>query len=259
MNTPSSYTGFTIIIPARHGSTRLPAKPLRLVAGKTLLEHVYRCAQQSAASEIIIATDDERIESVAKGFGANVCMTSPDHPSGTDRLAEVVATKNISHDGIVINLQGDEPLMPAEVINQVAHNLAHRESASVATVCTPITTIKELFDPNVVKVVVDEHQYAHYFSRAPIPWNRDAFPFDDDAVLEIDSSYQRHIGLYAYRSGFLTEFVRWPKCLLEVTESLEQLRILWKGHKIHVDQALKIPGPGVDTEDDLTAVSKLLQ
>ena len=251
--------GFTIIIPARHGSTRLPAKPLRIIAGKTLVEHVYRCAQRSDASEIIIATDDERIQAVAQGFGANVCMTLEEHPTGTDRLAEVVEKKNISYDDIVINLQGDEPLMPAEVINQVAHNLANREEASAATVCTPITTAKELVDPNVVKVVMDENQYAHYFSRAPIPWNRDQFPLNEDASLSGESEYFRHIGLYAYRSGFLAEFVRWPKCPLEVIESLEQLRILWKGHKIHVDQAIKTPGPGVDTEEDLEQVSKLLQ
>jgi len=250
---------FTIIIPARHGSTRLPAKPLRVVGGKTLVEHVYRCAQQSAAREIIIATDDERIAVVAQGFGANVCMTLQEHATGTDRLAEVVQKQNIPDDDIVVNLQGDEPLMPAEVINQVACNLAQRSSASVATVCTPINTAKELLDPNVVKVVVDENHYAHYFSRAPIPWDRDRFPLDNAASISIESPYQRHIGLYAYRAGFLTEFVRWPKCSLEVIESLEQLRILWKGHKIHVGQALKTPGPGVDTAGDLAEVAQLLQ
>ncbi len=245
---------FSIVIPARHGSTRLPAKPLRDLAGKPLIQHVYECACRSNAERVIIATDDERIQQVAEGFGAHVCMTSPEHPTGSDRLAEVVASEGMAEDHVIVNLQGDEPLMPTTVIDQVAQNLLDRPEASAATVCMPIADAGELFDPNAVKVVMDRHGYALYFSRATIPWDRDHFP----ANPHFDVPVYRHIGLYAYRAGFLQRFVNWPACRIEKIESLEQLRILWHGDKIHVDVAQETPGPGVDTEEDLARVAELI-
>jgi len=247
---------FVVIIPARYGSTRLPAKPLREIAGKPLVQHVYECAQRSRASRVIIATDDDRIRAVAAGFGAQVCMTKASHATGSDRLAEVIALEKISDDTLVVNLQGDEPLMPPAVINQVAENLAARPQASAATVCMRVLTAKELFDPHVVKVVTNEQGYALYFSRAPIPWDRDKFPLTGD--LPSNLIHYRHIGLYAYRAHFLTQFVNWPGCALEQSESLEQLRILWHGDSIHVAEAVERPGPGVDTEEDLHHVSGLM-
>lgn len=247
---------FSVIIPSRFAASRLPGKPLRDIAGKPLVQHVYESACQSEAEQILIATDDQRIADVATGFGAEVCMTSADHPSGTDRLAEVVEKQKFTDDHIIVNLQGDEPLMPPAVINQVANNLLQHSIADMATVSKRIKTSRMLFDPHVVKVVSDEQGYALYFSRAAIPWDRERFPMDEP-LPEFFSHYA-HIGLYAYRCGFLKNYVTWPVCHLEETESLEQLRVLWKGHKIHVEEAVEIPGPGVDTEDDLKEVSRLL-
>jgi 3-deoxy-manno-octulosonate cytidylyltransferase (CMP-KDO synthetase) len=248
--------GYSIVIPARYASTRLPAKALRDIHGKPLVQHVFECAQKAGADDIVIATDDERIESVARAFGADVCMTSVDCATGTDRLAEVVKKQGYDEDRVVVNLQGDEPLMPPEVIDQVATNLIQRPDASVSTVCSRINTIEELFDPNAVKVVFDAKGYALYFSRAAIPWDRDEFPAHES--LPVHSLHFRHIGLYGYRVGFLGRFVTWPACVLESTESLEQLRVLFNGERIHVEEALSAPGPGVDTEDDLFAVQKIL-
>ena len=249
--------GFSIVIPARHGSSRLPGKPLHMIGNKTLIQHVFECAQKSQADEIIIATDDERIEAEAAGFGAQVCMTRSDHGTGTDRLAEVIEYKGFSDDHIIVNLQGDEPLMPATVINQVADNLKNHPAASSSTVCTRIKTTDDLFDPNVVKVVTDHNGFALYFSRASIPWDRDHFP--DHSVLPPYAEHYRHIGLYAYRAGFLKRFVEWPVCHHEKVESLEQLRSLWNGEKIHVDVAVEIPGPGIDTPEDLNKVRQMFE
>ena len=246
---------FSIVIPARHASTRLPGKPLHKITEKTLIQHVYECAARSDASEIIIATDDERIKAEAESFSANVCMTSTEHGTGTDRLHEVVEKYNFPDDHIIVNLQGDEPLMPEEVINQVAANLATHDSASAATVCTRILTADDLFDPNVVKVVTDQAGFALYFSRASIPWDRDHFA--KHQTLPEFAEHYRHIGLYAYRAGFLRRFVSWPVCHHEKVESLEQLRILWHGEKIHVDIARKLPGPGIDTKEDLERVRQM--
>lgn len=243
---------YFIVIPARHGSSRLPGKPLQKVTHKTLIQHVYECAQESNAKKIIIATDDERIEAESASFSATVCMTSTDHATGTDRLHEVVEKFEMADDDIVVNLQGDEPLMPAEVINQVAQNLADHPDASAATVCTRITNADDLFDPNVVKVVTDQKGYALYFSRASVPWDREHFA--KHQTLPDMAEHYRHIGLYAYRAGFLKRFVTWPMCHHEKVESLEQLRILWHGEKIHVDIAKQIPGPGIDTPEDLERV-----
>lgn len=248
---------FDVVIPARYASTRLPGKPLRAIAGRPMLEHVYRRALESGADRVVIATDDERIAAAAQAFDAEVCMTLAHHLSGTERIAEVVATLNLDDDAIVVNVQGDEPLIPPAIIRQSAWNLAHHAEASVATLCELITEADDLFDPNVCKVVVDHQGYALYFSRAPIPWHRQAFA-QGGQQLPADTQHFRHIGLYAYRAGFLKQYVGWPESVLERTEALEQLRILWHGHRIHVDLAQETPGPGVDSEPDLARVERLL-
>jgi 3-deoxy-manno-octulosonate cytidylyltransferase (CMP-KDO synthetase) len=250
--------GYTVIIPARYGSTRLPGKPLREIAGRPMIEHVYRRARASGADEVIVATDDERVAQAARAFGARVCLTDPAHPSGTDRLAEVARQLGFSDDRILVNVQGDEPLLPPALIDQVAADLATHAVASVATLCEPIATAAELFDPNVVKVVMDGEGYALYFSRAVIPWDRDAFAVATPA-LPAEPMHYRHIGLYAYRAGFVRAYVSWPPCALERMEKLEQLRALWHGHRIHVGIAHEKPGPGVDTGQDLERVEQLLR
>lgn len=248
---------FSVIIPARYASTRLPGKPLRNLDGKPLIQHVFDCAQQSGAGRVIVATDDARIRKIAEGFGAEVCMTSALHLSGTERLAEVIDTLEFNNEQVIVNLQGDEPLIPASLIRQVAMNLRDHAQAGVATLCEPISTATELFNPNITKVLMDSHGYALYFSRAPIPWNRTAF-IDKPQELPPDYPYYRHIGLYAYRAGFLKDYVSWPTCYLEEAESLEQLRVLWNGYKIHVALAAETPGPGVDTEEDIGRVETFL-
>jgi len=248
---------FTVIIPARYASSRLPGKPLRMIAAKPLIEHVYGCALESGAQRIVIATDDARIERVAHAFGAEVCMTSNRHATGTDRIAEVVEKLDLDAQHIIVNLQGDEPLIPTSLIRQVADNLHARAQAAVATLCEPITRAADLFSPHINKVVTDKDGYALYFSRAPIPWARDDFASNTNE-LPARTAYYRHVGLYAYRAGFLKEYVSWPACALETAEALEQLRALWNGAKIHVAEAVETPGPGVDTEEDLRRVELLL-
>lgn len=248
---------FRIAIPARYASTRLPGKPLREIGGRPMLEHVYRRAVESGAAEVVIATDDVRIQRVAEGFGARVCMTEPQHPSGTDRLAEVATALGWNQGDIVVNLQGDEPLMPPRLLRQVAAALDVHPDAAIATLCTPIHTTAELFDPHVVKVVCDRDGYALYFSRAPIPWDRDAFGVTTEELPESRLHY-RHVGLYAYRVGFLQRFAAGAPCSLERTESLEQLRALWSGERIHVGVVEAPPGHGVDTEEDLARVAAQL-
>lgn len=248
---------FIVIIPARFGATRLPGKPLVDIAGKPMIQHVYERAVESGAGNIIIATDDERIVKAAQGFGAQVCLTSDKHHSGTDRIAEVADKYEFSDDQIIVNLQGDEPLMPSKVIKQVAESLEQNTQASMSTVCARITTAAELFDPHIVKVVRDENDMAVYFSRASIPWDRDAFASTTE-VLPENSVHFRHIGLYAYRVGFLRQYIQWPQCDLEKMESLEQLRAIWHGHRIHVAEALEVPLAGVDTERDLEMVKSYL-
>ncbi|MBV1932106.1 MAG: 3-deoxy-manno-octulosonate cytidylyltransferase, partial [Porticoccaceae bacterium] len=245
-------------IPARYASSRLPAKPLRDIAGQMLVERVYHQACLSKAARVLVATDDERIVSAVKDFGGEVVLTSAEHASGTDRLAEVAAELGLGDDEIVVNVQGDEPLIPPAVIDQVAANLAANPSADVATLSEPITSVESLLDPNVVKVVTDTNQCALYFSRAPIPWPRDHFA-QSQASLPESYAYRRHIGLYAYRAGLLHKFVSWPMADLEQTEALEQLRFLYQGVKIHVADARESVPPGVDTEADLQAVVNLLE
>jgi 3-deoxy-manno-octulosonate cytidylyltransferase (CMP-KDO synthetase) len=249
---------FKVVIPARHASTRLPGKPLREIAGKTMIEHVWRSASRSGAEQVVIATDDDRIASAAAGFGAEVCITRADHASGTDRLAEVVETLSWPDATIVVNVQGDEPLMPAELVRQVAADLAAQDLARIATAATPIHSAAEYFDPNVVKVVTDHAGYALYFSRAPIPWDRDRL-VDGQQALPQPLAPLRHIGLYAYRAGFLSSFARMEPTRLENTEQLEQLRALWSGERIHVLEIQEHPGPGVDTERDIALVEEILR
>lgn len=241
---------FKVVIPARYASTRLPGKPLIDIAGKPMIQHVYERATESAAGEVVIATDDERIADCVKGFGAEVCMTSETHCSGTDRIAQVARMMGWSLDDIVVNLQGDEPCMPAELIDQVATDMASHGRADITTLCSPIRQREIMFDPHVVKVVTDMEGYALYFSRAPIPWHRDEFAVEDRPLPD-DVGFARHIGMYAYRAGFLEQYVLWPPAPIEQAESLEQLRVLWHGGRIHVTEAKVDPGHGVDTEDDL--------
>jgi len=250
-------TDFKVVIPARYASARLPGKPLLKIAGRPMIEHVYRRAQASGAGEVVIATDDGRIADAAVRFGAQVCMTSESHRSGTDRIAEVADRLGWAKHTIVVNLQGDEPVMPPSLLGQVAADMARHEAAGVATLSAPITDREVLFDPHVVKVVIDIQGYALYFSRAPIPWHRDEF-IAQDRPLPAGTGFARHIGLYAYRAGYLKQFVSWEHAPIERAESLEQLRVLWHGGKIHVSQAIEEPGHGVDTQDDLKRVAAQL-
>jgi 3-deoxy-manno-octulosonate cytidylyltransferase (CMP-KDO synthetase) len=242
-----------LVIPSRFASTRLPGKPLRLIAGKPMIQHVYERALEAADEvgfkTIVIATDDARIQQTCETFGAIVCMTSTDHETGSDRLAEVVTSYGWADDTIVVNLQGDEPLTPIANLKQVAENLAKNPQASIATLATPLNNATEYADPNVVKVVADKNGMALYFSRAPIPFQRDEGEAVNDFAL-------RHIGIYAYRAGYLKSFAQMEPCQIEQLEKLEQLRAIWHGARIHVDVAKEAPGHGVDTESDLVAVEK---
>lgn len=244
-----------LVIPSRYASTRLPGKPLRLIAGKPMIQHVYERAQAAADilgfKEIIVATDDERIQQTCESFGAEVCMTSSEHETGSDRLAEVVEIKQWSDDTIVVNLQGDEPLTPIESLKQVAENLAKNPEALMSTLSTAIQTDAEYNDPNVVKVVTDKQGLAMYFSRAAIPFQR-------DEGISVYHFAQRHIGIYAYRASYLKSFAKMEACQTEQLEKLEQLRAMWFGARIHVAVAEQVPGHGVDTEEDLIAVEKIL-
>lgn len=248
---------FTVVIPARYASTRLPGKPLQDIAGKPMIQHVWEQACKSSAGQVVVATDDARIVEACHGFGAQVILTRADHNSGTDRLAEVAAALGLAADAIVVNVQGDEPLVPPAIIDQVAANLAANPQAAIATLAEPISDVAALFNPNVVKVATDRNGLALTFSRAPLPWARDAFAADRDS-LPADVPYRRHIGIYAYRAGFLQDFVAWGPCWLENTECLEQLRALWHGVRIHVADALEAPPAGVDTQEDLDRVRRLL-
>lgn len=249
---------FKVVIPARYASSRLPGKPLLDIAGKPMFAHVYARACDSGADEVIVATDDPRIEAAARAIGAPVVMTSSAHPSGTDRLQEVASKQGWSADTIVVNVQGDEPLIPPAVIDQVAANLAAAPEAGIATLAEPLADAAQLFNPNIVKLVRDVRGFAMYFSRAPMPWARDLFA-QDRSALPASSLYLRHLGIYAYRAGFLHDYVQWPPAEMEQLEALEQLRALYHGVKIHVDVAAVELPPGVDTAEDLERVRALLE
>ncbi len=247
---------FTVVIPARYQSERLPGKPLLDIAGQSMVERVYHQACASAAARVIVATDDERIVEHVRGFGGQVMLTADTHESGTERLHEVIERERCDDGSIIVNVQGDEPLIPPAVINQVAENLAAETDASLATLCEPIDTIAAVFDPNAVKVVRDEAGFALYFSRAPLPWNRD-WPSDGmPGTLDATgvARWYRHIGLYAYRASTLRQFAALPAHPLERTERLEQLRALANGLRIHCAEAVSEVPAGIDTEADLAAV-----
>ena len=271
---------FIVVIPARYGSTRFPGKPLALINGKPMIQHVVERSLEAGASKVIVATDDERIANVVKGFGADVCMTRSDHESGTTRIAEVLTANSISDDTIVINVQGDEPFIPSENIQQVAQNLFANKDMPMGTLAYPISEAEDIFNANVVKVLSDKNNRAIYFSRAPIPFDRDIFAAqkerlaglfsgntnkvdeEQEGVLSINdlaSTYLRHIGIYGYRAGFVKQYSQLEPTQLEQTESLEQLRVLWHGYAIHIDVAVSAPPHGVDTPDDLEKLNKLVQ
>lgn len=247
---------FTVIIPARYASSRLPRKPLLDIAGKPMIQHVWEKAQQAGADRVIVATDHPEIEVAVKGFGGEVCLTSDKHNSGTERLAEVIEKTGIADDEIIVNVQGDEPLIPPMIVAQVAENLDHHQ-VNMATLAVKLTTKEELFNPNVVKTLADQNGMALYFSRAPIPFARDHFADCDDAFIA-SQNYLRHIGIYAYRAGFVKQYVAWQPTTLEQLESLEQLRALWYGEKIHLELAKQAPEVGVDTAEDLERVRQIL-
>jgi 3-deoxy-manno-octulosonate cytidylyltransferase (CMP-KDO synthetase) len=247
---------FHVVIPARHASTRLPAKALADIGGKPMVVRVAERARESGAAAVWIATDHEDILRAAHAHGCDALMTRVDHASGTDRIAEVARALALEPDEIVVNVQGDEPLMPSALVGELAHVLAQRTAASIATASHPIDDPADLFNPNVVKVVTDHAGYALYFSRATIPWARDAFAQSRD-VLPEGVRHQRHIGIYAYRAGFLDAFTRLAPAPMERIEALEQLRALWHGHRIAVLEAREAPPAGVDTAEDLERVRRL--
>jgi 3-deoxy-manno-octulosonate cytidylyltransferase (CMP-KDO synthetase) len=252
---------FTVLIPARYASTRLPGKALADIGGRPMVVRVAERARASGAAAVWIATDDERIVAAARSHGCDAIMTRADHASGTDRLAEAAERLGLGDDEIVVNVQGDEPLMPPDLVGRVAHALAQRTAASIATACVAIADAEELFNPNVVKVVCDHSGYALYFSRAPIPFARDAFgaAAKPSGLLPAGLPAWRHLGIYAYRSGFLRAYARHAPAEIERFEALEQLRALWHGHRIAVVTTESAPPPGVDTPEDLEHTRELFR
>ncbi len=248
---------FHVIIPARYGSQRLPGKALRMLAGKPMLEHVWAAAQNAGASTVTIATDDERILSAASAFGADARLTSSDHLSGSDRIAECCRLLALADDAIVVNLQGDEPLTPPAVLDQVATLLAERPEAAMATIASPIVSAEELHSPHAVKVVTDQSGRALYFSRAPIPYAREAFA-ENQNVLPAQPTYLRHIGIYAYRVKFLQQLTQTKPSAAESAEQLEQLRAMDLGAVIAVKVIKQAFPAGVDTAEDLARVEAVM-
>jgi 3-deoxy-manno-octulosonate cytidylyltransferase (CMP-KDO synthetase) len=249
---------FTVVIPARYAAQRLPGKPLADLHGRPLILHVCDQAQQSGAAQVIVATDDERVRTACAAAGVDVQMTGTQHASGTDRIAEVAGQRRWHDDEIVVNLQGDEPLMPPADIEQAAALLQGHASADMSTLCTPIHGLDEFLNPNVVKVLADQTGRALYFSRAPIPWNRDGAATGFASQRHYQGAL-RHIGIYGYRVGALKRLAAAPQCELEQLEKLEQLRALWLGMIIAVDVAREMPGPSVDTPEDLKRVAALMR
>ncbi len=247
----AEFISFIAVIPARRASTRLPDKPLADIAGKPMVVRVAERAQQSGATRVLIATDDAEIAAACAAHGHQALMTRADHPSGTDRLAEVAQQLGLADDAIIVNVQGDEPLIPPELISRCAQELALAADCAIATASHRIEDETELFNPNVVKVVTDATGRALYFSRAPIPWERDQFGKDSPPT---HIQAQRHIGLYSYRAGFLRLFPTLAQAPLERLEALEQLRALWHGHRIKVFETTDAPAAGVDTPEDLERV-----
>ncbi len=249
---------FKVVIPARYASTRLPGKPLLPIAGKAMILHVCAKAGEAGADEIIVATDNLKIAEVVNNAGFKAIMTREDHNSGTERIAEVAEICAWGDEQIIVNLQGDEPLIPSQYISDTAEALAAQQQAGIATLAATIQDSEELFNPNAVKVVLNKQGYALYFSRAPIPWDRDTFNQDGNVLLSETMPYLRHIGLYAYTVGFVKRYISWNACSLETVEKLEQLRILWQGEMVRVVHVPEMPEAGVDTAEDLQRVELAL-
>ena len=243
---------FKVVIPARYASSRLPGKPLLDIAGKPMVVRVVEQAIASGAAEVIVATDHEQIRDAVAGYGYEVIMTKADHVSGTDRIAEVVQKQGWADDTIIVNVQGDEPLIDPALIGEVAGNLGTHAEAAMSTACHTLHDTPSILNPNIVKVVLDHQGHALYFSRAPIPYPRDAFAANRD--VPADMPIYRHIGVYAYRAGFLRAYAALTPSVIEHIEMLEQLRVLWHGYKISVEITEKAPAAGVDTEADLAYV-----
>lgn len=250
--------GFTVVIPARYASSRLPGKPLADIGGRPMIEHVWLRACESQASRVVIATDDERIAQAAQAFGAEVMMTRADHPNGTARLAEVAARLQLPADAHIVNVQGDEPMLPAALIDLVAERLCADRQASIATLAEPIEEFDEMMRSSVVKVVCDVDGRALYFSRAPIPWDRDRFAAGRPEF-GLGQGWLRHIGIYAYRADFLADYVTWAPAPIEQLEQLEQLRAMYYGHRIQVAVTPLDYPAGVDTPEDLERVRLLMR
>ena len=250
---------FVVVIPARYESSRLPGKVLADIAGKPMIQWVVEQAKQSGAEKVIVATDNEQVGQAVLDFGGEVCRTRADHQSGTERLAEVVEQYQFDQQQVIVNVQGDEPFIPVQNISQVADNLSSQQQARMATLAMPITSAEEALNPNAVKVITDQHGYALYFSRATIPYDRDRF-LNTKTITDIGDFYLRHIGIYAYRAGFIKDYVNWQASSLEKIESLEQLRVLFYGEKIHVAKAKQnLDVEGVDTPEDLAKARQYAQ
>lgn len=247
---------FIVVIPARFGSTRFPGKPLALINGKPMIQHVYERSMLAGAQDVIVATDDKRIGEVVEKFSGKVCYTGNYHESGTERIAEVLSKEKIRDDAIIVNVQGDEPFIPPENIAQVAKNLIDASASpniQMATLCFPITSKTELDNPNVVKVNFAKNGKALYFSRAPIPYDRS---WIQNTQSMHDNAYFRHVGIYAYRGAFIHEYIKLAASHYEKIESLEQLRVLYHGYDIHVAVAQEAPPHGVDTPEDLERLNR---
>ena len=253
---------FSVLIPARMASSRLPNKPLADIAGLPMVVRVAQRAMLSQARQVVVAADDERIVAACVAHGVQALLTRQDHVSGSDRLAEACQLLGLSDEAVVVNVQGDEPLMESSLIDQVARLLIERPEASMSTAAHPIRQLADFCNSNVVKVVTDARQMALYFSRAPIPWWRDGQSAADPGGAPFNElpspAPLRHVGIYAYRAGFLSQFPQLPPAPIEQQESLEQLRALWHGHRIAVHTTEHAPGPGVDTPEDLQRVRALL-
>ena len=251
MNTDSKAADFLVVIPARLGSTRLPRKPLADIGGKPMVIRVAERAKQSLAHSVVVATDSPEIQAACDEYRIECLLTSADHPTGTDRIAEVAQLLKLPSNALIVNVQGDEPLIPPELINQVASTLAEHQECAISTVAVPITDATEINNPNVVKVVLNRAGEALYFSRAPIPFVR-------DPQVDQKTDHLRHLGIYAYRADFLQAYTRLEPAPSEQAEALEQLRALWNGYRIAVHVASEAPPAGVDTPEDLERVRQML-
>jgi len=248
---------FSVLIPARLASTRLPDKPLADIAGVPMVVRVAQRARQSGTERVVVAADDARIVTACEAHGVEVLLTRTDHPSGSDRLAEACVQLGLADDEIVVNVQGDEPLIDPALIDAVAATLASHPDAAMSTAAHAIDSLEDFLNPNVVKTVLDAQGNALYFSRAPIPWWRDGFAKNGPTALPTSPAPLRHIGIYGYRAGFVRQFPTLPPAPVEATEALEQLRAQWHGHRIAVHVSAHAPGPGIDTPEDLARVRAL--